>query len=69
MAFPADIGEDVFAFHFKEKYAENGWKVYNAEVEYARMVNCNEMWNHYLCCHTCSGCWLRKWMLETVTHQ
>lgn len=38
MAFPADSEGDVFAFQFKAKFPEDGWKVYNAEVEFSRMV-------------------------------
>eukprot|EP00731_Ephydatia_muelleri_P019707 Em0012g532a len=37
MAFPADSEGDVFAFQFKAKFPEDGWKVYNAEVEFSRM--------------------------------
>ena len=39
VAFPGSYGKNVFAFSFKEKFAEDGWAVYDAEAELRRLVS------------------------------
>jgi myotubularin-related protein 1/2 len=37
LAFPVSQGGNVFAYHYRESYPEDGWNVYNAEKELRRM--------------------------------
>ena len=39
VAFPANYGKNVFAFSYKEEFAEDGWTVYDAEAELRRLVS------------------------------
>ncbi|XP_061213980.1 myotubularin-related protein 1 isoform X1 [Neopsephotus bourkii] len=43
-AFPVSNGLPLFAFSYKEKFAVNGWKVYDPIVEYKRQGLPNESW-------------------------
>ena len=45
VAFPANYGKNVFAFSFKEDFAEDGWAVYDAEAELRRLVS---VWVEYV---------------------
>lgn len=36
-AFPLAHGEQIFAFHYKEVFAEDGWSVYEPIAEFRRM--------------------------------
>ena len=38
VAFPTSYGKNTFAQGFKGDYPENGWNVYDAEVELKRLV-------------------------------
>uniref|UniRef100_A0A8C4JCE7 phosphatidylinositol-3,5-bisphosphate 3-phosphatase n=1 Tax=Dromaius novaehollandiae TaxID=8790 RepID=A0A8C4JCE7_DRONO len=43
-AFPLSNGLPLFAFSYKEKFAVNGWKVYDPMTEYKRQGLPNESW-------------------------
>ncbi|XP_046773353.1 myotubularin-related protein 1 isoform X8 [Gallus gallus] len=43
-AFPVSNGLPLFAFSYKEKFAVNGWKVYDPMSEYKRQGLPNESW-------------------------
>uniref|UniRef100_A0A663FFC1 phosphatidylinositol-3,5-bisphosphate 3-phosphatase n=1 Tax=Aquila chrysaetos chrysaetos TaxID=223781 RepID=A0A663FFC1_AQUCH len=43
-AFPVSNGLPLFAFSYKEKFAVNGWKVYDPMAEYKRQGLPNESW-------------------------
>uniref|UniRef100_A0A4W5K4Z8 phosphatidylinositol-3,5-bisphosphate 3-phosphatase n=1 Tax=Hucho hucho TaxID=62062 RepID=A0A4W5K4Z8_9TELE len=57
-AFPVSNGLPTFAFEYGQVYPENGWKVYDAQVEYKRQGLPNESWritkvnDHYEVCDT-----------------
>ena len=45
-------GKNPFAYSFKQSYPSNGWEVYNAESELARLVRiCTCMYIVYICVH------------------
>ncbi|KAJ8348519.1 hypothetical protein SKAU_G00271080 [Synaphobranchus kaupii] len=43
-AFPLSFGEQLFAFHSKEKFQENGWTVYEPLQEFRRQGLPNDRW-------------------------
>ncbi|XP_006874836.1 PREDICTED: myotubularin-related protein 1 [Chrysochloris asiatica] len=43
-AFPLSNGQMLFAFNYKEKFPDNGWKVYDPVSEYKRQGLPNESW-------------------------
>ncbi|XP_006627902.3 myotubularin-related protein 2 [Lepisosteus oculatus] len=57
-AFPISNGMQIFAYEYEQLFPENGWKVYDAIVEYKRQGLPNESWritkvnDHYELCDT-----------------
>ena len=43
-AFPLAHGNKLFAYEFQDKYAENGWEIYDAEAELQRQGVPNDSW-------------------------